>query len=83
MSSAKITAASCGDAPHKSVCNGVSKTTNESTPMLAEKKDDNVTTSDDLNDGKGWMLLKALYRYSRFLNHSILVIAALETTLYT
>ena len=72
MSSAKITAASCGDAPHKSVCNGVSKTTNESTPMLAEKKDDNVTTSDDLNDGKGWMLLKALYRYSRFLNHSML-----------
>ena len=30
--------------------------------MLAEKKCDNPKTSDDLDDGKGWMLLKALYK---------------------
>ena len=62
MVSARVPSASSGDAPHKPVCNGVSKIANGSTPMLSEMKDDNVKTSDDLNDGKGWILLKALYR---------------------
>ena len=58
-----VPAVNRGDAPHKPDTNGVRNFKTGSTPMPSHHTDDdNVKSTDDLNDGNGWMLLKALYR---------------------